>query len=265
MIDALGYARQQRAGIIWNVPLKEDDILSDKVKEKENRIWGLSSKVFNSKKNVLCYPTSSVLSGKQMCTSLVLSRRIWTATASPAVHSGMAKVALDLDEIVGTQGKAGESCSGTSPADLMPGACQWRERREHPPVPGEKTLKTSLSVLPEAEVLEKLPHTGLGWLDAPLYAATAGLQQRSALGRGGEREDGLNEQHMTEEITEDQSTCLFKAADLSVGEFCSSSTLKTTVSVKQNAIEKAIPGAPPCCPRLLFAANQQRRFFFSVV
>lgn len=32
-----------------------------------------------------------------------------------------------------------------------------------------------------------------------------------------------------EEITADQSTCLFKAADLSVEDFHSSSTLKTSV------------------------------------
>lgn len=199
-----------------------------------------------------------------MCTSLVLSRGIWIATASPAVQSGMARVSVDMEEIVRTQGEAGERCSGTSPADLMPGACQRRGRREHLPVPGEKRLKIALPVLSEAEVLEKLLHAGLGWLEALLWAATAGLQQRSALERG--REGGQFEPATLWYTwpTEDQSTCLFKAADLSVGDFCSSSTLKTTASVKQNATEKAIPGAPPCCPRLLFAANQQLRFFFSV-
>lgn len=56
----------------------------------------------------------------------------------------------------------------------------------------------------------------------------------------------------------------FKAAGLSVEDFHSSSTLKTTASVKQNSMEKAIPGAPPCCLRQLLAAKEQLRFFFSV-
>lgn len=62
--------------------------------------------------------------------------------------------------------------------------------------------------------------------------------------------------HTAEEITADQSTCLFKAADLPVGDSHSSSTLKTAASVKQNSTENAIPGAPPCCPRQLFAVKQ---------
>lgn len=61
---------------------------------------------------------------------------------------------------------------------------------EHPPVAGEKT-QMSFLVLPEAKVLEKLlwpaGETGLGWLEAPRYAATAGLEQCSALGREGGR------------------------------------------------------------------------------
>lgn len=138
-------------------------------------------------------------------------------------------------------------------------------------MPGEKT-RVSFLVLPEAEVLEKLlwsaGDTGLGWLEAPLYVATAGLEQCSAFvregGRQGEQFEHATLVHATEEITKAQSMCLFKAADLSVGDFCSSTTLKTTASMKQNSMEKAIPGAPPCCLRQLFAANQQMRFFFSV-
>lgn len=67
-----------------------------------------------------------------------------------------------------------------------------------------------------------------------------------------------------EEIAEDQSTCSFKAAGLSVEDFHSSSALKTTASVKQNSMEKAIPAAPPCCLRQLLAATEQLRFFFSI-
>lgn len=67
-----------------------------------------------------------------------------------------------------------------------------------------------------------------------------------------------------EEITADQSRCLFKAAGLSVGDFHSSSTPKTTASVKHNGMEKAIPGAPPCWPRGLLAANDQLIFSFSI-
>lgn len=74
------------------MPLKEDDFMSNKAMEKENRVWDLSSKVFNSRKTILCYPASSVVSGKQMCTLLVLSGAVWIATASPAVHGGMVEV-----------------------------------------------------------------------------------------------------------------------------------------------------------------------------
>lgn len=69
------------AGITGNVPLKEDDFMTNKATEKENRIWDLSSKVFNYKKTILCYPASSVLSGKQMCTLLVLSGTVWMANS----------------------------------------------------------------------------------------------------------------------------------------------------------------------------------------
>lgn len=75
--------------------------------------------------------------------------------------------------------------------------------------------------------------------------ASVGLQQRPAPPREGGRENSFEQAtlvHTTEEITKDQSTCLFKTADLSVGDFLSSSTLKTTASVKQNGmVEKAIP------------------------
>lgn len=40
--------------------------------------------------------------------------------------------------------------------------------------------------------------------------------------------------HMTEELPKDQSVCLFRAADLPVEDFHSSSTLQTTASVKLN-------------------------------
>lgn len=137
----------------------------------------------------------------------------------------------------------------------------------HPPVPGEITL-AALLVLPEAaalkEVLWSAGDTALGWLEAPLHAAKLGLQQRSALLRGKEGGRAVCMCNalvrVTEELPKEQSVSLFRAADLPV-DFRSSSTLKTMASGK---VEKAVPGAPPCCLRQLLVANQHRRFFFSV-
>lgn len=157
------------------------------IKEKENRESGaFHLKYLILRKTFSATQLQAYCLANKCAHRWCFSRGIWIATASPAVHSGMAKVSVDMEEIVRTQGEAGERCSGTSPADLMPGACQRRGRREHLPVPGEKRLKVALPVLPEAEVSEKLLRAGLGWLEALLWAATAGLQQRSALERGRE-------------------------------------------------------------------------------
>lgn len=88
--------------------------MSNKATEKENRVWDLSCEVFNSKKTILCYPASSVLSGKQMCTLLVLSGSVGIATASPAAHSAMLGVSVGLGEMVRAQREAAESSRETN-------------------------------------------------------------------------------------------------------------------------------------------------------
>jgi len=86
-----------------------------------------------------------------------------------------------------------------------------------------------------------------GWLETQGWAGWrlpfAQLQQvyssaQRLREREGEQFDCATLVHATKEITTAQSTCLFKAADLSVGYFHSSSTLNTTANMKQNGMEE---------------------------
>lgn len=82
------------------------------------------------KKTGLCYPTSIILSGKQMCALLVLSSAVWIATASPTVHSRTVNVSVALDELVRAQRGAAETCPESRPDSWC-----WPVRRGWSPPP----------------------------------------------------------------------------------------------------------------------------------